>query len=249
MASKRQRKRKYKARRMASSKTIDHDLSGLSAGSHAREGRFVHRPSHTNPDGHGDVGEEVALPRSEVVTRRVENRERLLEVMRLVGPANLLAGAWFMCLRFDPDTYLESEQEPWVAYVEYLALQSLPVGLNVVSTVETGQRLLMMHEAFELTRSLFGDTVRLLTNDALEGDSEGEYEGLAHYQFKERMESLVVRGTGYTEHIGQVIRGCFSPVDEDCRRIFGFTGAEAVLLCRGVVDLMDTRAAIRQDGA
>ena len=167
--------------------------------------------------------------------------------MRLVGPADLLAGAWLMCLRFDPDTYRESEQEPWFAYVEYLALQSLSVGISVQSTVETGQRLPMTDEAFELTRSLFSDTVRLLVNDALEGHSEGEHDGLAHYQFKERMESLVVRGAGYAEHIDQVIRGCFSPVDEDCRRILGFTGAEALLLCRGVVDLMDTRAAMRQD--
>ena len=249
MASKRQRKRKYKARRMASSKTIDRDLSGLSAGSYAREGRFVHKPSHTNPDDHGDVREEFPLPKSEVVTRRVENRERLLEVMRLVGPPDLLAGAWFTHLRFDPDTYLESQQEPWFAYVEYLALQSLSVGLNVVSTVDPRERLLMMHKALGLTRSLFSDTVWLLVSDAREGHSEGEHEGLAHYQFKERIESLVVRGTGYTEHIGQVIRGCFSPVDKDCRRIFGFTGAEAVLLHRGVVDLMDTRAAMRQDEA
>ncbi len=247
MASKRQRKRKDKARRIASGKTTDRDMSGLSASSQGREARFLHRPSHTNPGDHGGVGEEIPLPKSEVGTRRGENRERLLEVMRLVGPVDLLAGAWLMCLRFDPDTYLESEQEPWFAYVEYLALQSLSVGLSVESTVERGQRLPMTDEAFELTRSLFNDTVRLLVNDALEGHSEGEHDGLAHYQFKERMESLVVRGAGYPEHIDQVIRGCFSPVDEDCRRILGFTGAEALLLYRGVVDLMDTRAAIRQD--
>ena len=58
---------------MASGKTIDRDLSGLSAGSHAGECRFVHRPSHTAPDDHGAVGEESPSARSEVVTG-TENR-------------------------------------------------------------------------------------------------------------------------------------------------------------------------------
>lgn len=98
-------------------------------------------------------------------------------------------------------------------------------------------RLLLTSEALDLARGLFIDTVLLYEID----DFEGEHQDLGHFLFQERLESLAVRGTGYPEHINRVIHGCFSPLDDVCRRILGFSAADATLLCNGVVDLLNSR--------
>ena len=245
MASKKQRKRKHKARRLASRRTHDRDLRGLLSDSLAAVGGLARTSSHTTDDEHDIDLEGFPPAKSMVETRRFEKRERLLEIIRMVGPVDLIACAWFMCLRVDHNTHIESEQEPWAPYIQYLALQSLPVGLDVESTVDHQDHLLLANEALELSRNLFFDSALLYAI----ADFDGEHQGLGLFLFKERLESLVVRGTGYAEHIDRVIRGCFSPLDDVCRRVLGFTAADATLLCDGVVDLLDSRTASLDDKA
>ena len=237
MASKKQRKRKHKARRRASRNTRDRDV--MFTDSLATAGGFVRTSSHTAVD--EGAGGSAGFPpvKSEVVARTVAKRERLLEIIRLVGPVDLVAGAWFMFLRMDPNTHIGSEEEPWAAYVQYLALQSLPDWPDVGSGVDPQDRLLLTREALDLTRGLFIDTVLLYWID----DFEGGHQDLGHFRLQERLESLAVRGSGYPEHINRVIHGCFSPLDDDCRRILGFTAADATLLSNGVVDLLNSRTA------
>lgn len=236
MASKKQRKRKHKARRRASRNTRDRVLSTDSL---ATAGGFVRTSSHTAVD--EGAGGSAGFPpvKSEVVARRVAKRERLLEIIRLVGPVDLIACAWFRYLRIDHNTHIDSEQEPWGAYVQYLALQSLPIGLEGESRVGPQDRLLLTNEALELVSGMFIDTALLYAIAGIEGG----HQGLGRFLFKERLESLLVRGSGYTEHIDRVIRGCFSPLDEACRRVFGFTAADATLISGGVIDLLDRRSA------
>ena len=239
MASKKQRKRKHKARRLASGKTHDRDLRGLPTDSLATVGRLAPTLNHTTDD-EQDVDLEGFPPaKAKVETRRFEKRKRLLEIIRMVGPVDLIACAWFMFLRVDPNTHIGSAEEPWAPYVQYLALQSLPDWPDVGSGVDPQDRLLLTNEALDLARGMFMDTAVLYAID----DFDGGHQDLGHFQFQERLESLAVRGTGYTEHINRVIHGCFSPLDDDCRRLLGFTAADATLLCNGVGHLLDSRTA------
>ena len=238
MAAKKQRKRKDKARRRASRKTHDRDLLGLPTGSLAAVGGLARTSSETAEE--HDVGFAGFPPaKSEVETRRFERRERLLEIIRMVGPVDLIACALFMYLRIDHNTHMESEQEPWVPYVQYLALQSIPIGLHAQSRLNPQDRLQLTNEALELASGMFIDTALLYTIAEIEGGDQG----LGDFLFKERLESLLVRGSGYAEHTKRVTLGCFSPLDDTCRRVLGFTAADAILLCDGVIDLLDERLA------
>ena len=239
MASKKQRKRKHKARRLASRKTDDRDLRGLATDSLAPVGGLARTSSHTTVNKHDTNLGGFPPAKSEVETRRLAKRARLLEIIRMVGPVDLIACSWFMYMRVDHNTHIESEQEPLAPYVQYLALQSLPVGLDVGSGVDPQDHLLLTNEALELARDLFIDTALLY---AIAG-FEGEHQDLGLFLFKERLESLLVRGSGYAEHINRVTRGCFSPLDDACRRALGFTADDAILLWDGVVDLLDSRTA------
>ena len=122
MASKKQRKRKQKARRHAARPRND-DFLALPTGFIAREGRFIHMRNDATPEEHEDFRAGLLAGKPEVEERLSENRERLIEILESVDPADLVARASLMYLHFDPNTYREWEDDRSPSHVEYLAFR------------------------------------------------------------------------------------------------------------------------------
>ena len=239
MASRKQRKRKQKARRQASRPHINNVLD-FPIGRVAVHGRFAHVSNNATPEEHAEFRATLLAAKPDIEARLSAARERLVEILRTVDPADLVARASLVYLNFDPNTYREWEDDRSPGHVEYLALQALAVGLDSSPTVHPAEAPQLTDEAIDLARSLFFDTEMLLVLRSLE-ESDDEGEPITDYQLKERLSSLGVRGTGYAEHHQRVIVGCFTPLDDLCKRVLGFTAANALEIHAGVVDLIECR--------
>ena len=243
MASRKQQKRKQKARRQAS-RPRKIDVLDLPFGRIAVHGRFARVSNTATPEEHAEFRAGLLAAKPDIKERVSANRERLVEILRSVDPADLVARASLVYLHFDPNTYLEWEDDRSPGHVEYLALQALAVGLDSTPTAHPAEAPQLTDEAIEIARSLFFDAEMLLVLHSLE-DSGGQGEPIADYQFKERISSLAVRGTGYAEHHQRVIAGCFTPLDDLCKRVLGFTAANALEIHAGVVELINGRVSER----
>ena len=239
MASKKQRKRKQKARRQAA-QTPTEGFSPLHALDLEQQGRLLRVRNEATVEDLAGFRESLLATRPDLEARVSVTRDRLLEILRSVDPADLVARASLMYLSFDPNTYLESEDDHSPSHIEYLALQALKVGLDSSSSAHPGEAVKLTSEAIDLVRTLFSDTQTRLMLLSLEA-SDPEREPITEYQLRARQNSLVVRGTGYSEHLERVIAGCFGALDELCMRVLGFTARDAMSIHAGVCELITDR--------
>ena len=218
--------------------------SGPSFGRIAIHGRFAHVSNTATPEEHAEFRAGLLAAKPDIEARVSEGRERLLELLRSVDPGDIVARASLVYLSFDPNTYREWEDDRSPGHVEYLALQALAVGLDSSPTAHPAEAPQLTDEAIDLARSLFDDVSMLYALRALE-ESEGAHDQITDYQLKERLSSLAVRGTGYAEHHQRVIAGCFTPLDDLCKRVLGFTAENALEILVGVVELINGRVSER----
>lgn len=87
------------------------------------------------PEEHAEFRDALLAAKPDLESHVSENRQRLLEILQTVDPADLVARASLMYLNFDPDTYREWEEDRSPSHIEYLALQALAVGMDSPSTV------------------------------------------------------------------------------------------------------------------
>jgi len=151
MASRKQRKRKQKARRQASRPHINNVLD-FPIGRVAVHGRFAHVSNNATPEEHAEFRATLLAAKPDIEARLSAARERLVEILRTVDPADLVARASLVYLNFDPNTYREWEDDRSPGHVEYLALQALAVGLDSSPTVHPAEAPQLTDEAIDLAR-------------------------------------------------------------------------------------------------
>lgn len=243
MASKKQQRRKQKARRRAS-RPRKIEVLDLPFGRNAQRGRFAHVSNTATPEEHAEFRAGWLAAKPDIEARVSAAKGRLVEILRSVDPADLVARASLIYLHFDPNTYREWEDDRSPGHVEYLALQALAVGMDSSPTAHPAETPRLTDEAIEIARSLFSDAGMLLVLRPLE-DGDGQGEPIADYQLKERLSSLGVRGTGYAEHHQRVIAGCFTPLDDLCKRVLGFTSENALDIHAAIVELINGQVSER----
>jgi hypothetical protein len=217
------------------------DLMALPGGYMARFGRFIAMGGTLSQEQHRALQEAVVSGTSDIRALQDERRSRLEEILNEADPADLVARASLTYLRVDPDTFKEWQDDRSPAHIEYLALQALGVGLGPprgLDPIRAGQ---LTFEALEIVRQMFQSASMLIVSEAVATSRERPEDPSIEYILKTRLESLGVRGSGYTEHLERVIRGCLDPFERECRELLGFTAADAIALLRGLVDVIEER--------
>ena len=191
------------------------------------------------------MGEALIAAIPEMEERRTQARERLLEILREADRPDLVAQAALTYQINDPETFKESENERQPSHLEYLALQAAGIGLADgirVDTIpaelayQTGEAMHLVQEIFVLSQML------LPIRSAKEiKEVKDEPSVLDEFQVGARLHSMGVRGSGYVEHLDRVAFGCFNPIEDDCRRVLGFTVREAIQLYDAIESLWSSR--------
>lgn len=181
----------------------------------------------------------------EAEDRRESNRSRLVTLLAETDRVSLLSQAAITYLAHNPDSFRESENDRFIPHIEYLSLQAAGVGLERDCSARISPEVLaeQTDEAIELVRAIFQDSIALLgLRGMADGPSADPDEAIRkQYQTKTRMESILVRGSGYLEHHERVVHGCLDPLDAECSALLGFTGSEAIQLGRAVPELWRER--------
>ncbi len=226
------------------------DFVELPFGDMARYGRLIKIENTVKPDEHAAMVDVFVGGADARRQKREDLRVRLLEILTEVDPVDLLARASLTYLPIDPDTYKEWESDRSPAHVEYLALQVL--GLGDISPRESDPHdaSRLTGDAIEIVREMFLETRTLITMQAVARRDEDSDDLTAEHAFRTRLEGLTVRGTGYYEHLINVIHACLDPFDNECRINLGFTATEALALTNGIAKLVSDRIwPLRQEAA
>ncbi len=178
------------------------------------------------------MGEALIEAIPDLEERRDQARTRLLEILREADRPNLVAQAALTYQINDPETFKESENERQPSHLEYLALQAAGIGLAAGIRVDTPPAELTSQtgEAMHLVQEIFALSQVLLpvrsARDVLKVKDEPST--LDEFQIGARLHSMTVRGSGYVEHQDRVAFGCLDPIEDDCRRLLGYTAREAM---------------------
>ena len=177
--------------------------------------------------------------------RRTQARARLLEILREADRPDLVAQAALTYQINNPETFKESENERQPSHLEYLALQAAGIGLAAGIRVDSSPAELTSQtgEAMHLVQEIFALSQVLLpiqsAREILEVKDEPSI--LDEFQVGARLHSMTVRGSGYVEHLDRVVFGCFDPIEDDCRRVLGFTAREATQVIEAIEELWTDR--------
>jgi len=207
----------------------------------ARFGRFLTAKATLSPDQHAQAVDGLLASEENQRREQSQRRERLIEILGKVDSIDLVARASLTYLHFDPDTYKEWESDRSPAHVEYLALQALGAGPSTPVGANPLEASRLTFEALDIVRALFKSASYLSVLDGIKARRQNPNDPTVEYMVKTRLESLVVRGTGYSEHLARVLQGCLGPFDRECRDLLGFTGSQALALTHGMADLISDR--------
>jgi hypothetical protein len=219
------------------------DFAKLPFGVMAQSGRFVHMQRTLSEEEHAEFRDAFTNSADEMLARQEQRRSRILEILTEVDPLDLLGRASLTYLHIDPDTFKEWESDRSPAHVEYLALQALSVEAGRKGPVDPARAMHLMMEAVQLSREMFSDASMLFVIDAVAAQRANPNDPTIEYVLETRLESLAVRGASYHEHLDRVLHGCFDPFDDDCRRLLGFTLADALALTKAWPLVIDERVA------
>ncbi|MFP5325995.1 MAG: hypothetical protein ACLGHT_00765, partial [Acidimicrobiia bacterium] len=210
-------------------------------GAMARFGRFVHMRTSMTEDEHAQLRDAFIESAEEMRSLQLERRSRILEILSEIDPLDLLARASLTYLHIDPDTFKEWESDRSPAHVEYLALQSLAVGEVDRASVHPAKAMQLTMEAISLSREMFSTASMLYVVEAAKAHRAAPDDPTIEYTLETRLESLAVRGASYDEHLDRVLHGCFDPFADDCRRLLGFTLADALAMVEAWPSVIDER--------
>ena len=192
-----------------------------------------------------DMREALIAAIPELEQERHQARTRLLEILREADRPDVVAQAALTYQINNPETFKESENERQPSHLEYLALQAAGIGLAAGSRVDTTPAELASQtgEAMHLVQEIFAVSQVLLpirsAREVLKVKDEPST--LDEFQIGARLHSMTVRGSGYVEHLDRVAFGCFDPLEDDCRRVLGFTAREAIQLYDAIESLWSSR--------
>lgn len=191
------------------------------------------------------LGEALIAAIPHLEEKRNQTRARLLEILREADRPDLVAQAALTYQRQDPEAFRESENERQPSHLEYLALQAAGIGLAAGIRVDTAPPDLagQTGEAMHLVQEIFALSQMLLPlRSAKEIRAVKDKPSVMdEFQVGARLHSMSVRGSGYTEHLDRVAFGCFDPIEDDCRRVLGFTAREAMQLYEAIEPLWSFR--------
>lgn len=234
-------KRRAKAKKHAAS-LQEVDVAELPMGVLVRQGRFISFQPTMTPEEHATFVRSFTEEQLKGLgERRGELVTRLADLLEGADLPELLACASLSYLRFDPDTYRDSENDQSPAHIEFLALQSLAHDHVSESPLRPGEVLHAASEAIDISRELFQVTSMMLTWESICQRGEGGDHQFADYVLRTKLHSLSIRGAAYPEHLVSVLHGCFDPVDAECRRVLGFTVSDALRLIEGATKLVNER--------
>lgn len=188
-------------------------------------------------DEHAEMVNALIESAEDIRREQQVRRTRLVEILQETDPVDLIARLSFNYLHIDPDTFKEWESDRSPARVEYLALQALGVGLSGPKQVDPRQLPELTDEAIDLVREMFRAASMLMVLEAIAARRDRPDDPTVEYVLKTRLEALAVRGAGYSEHLVRVLHGCLDPFEPECRKLLGFTCAEALALTHGIVSL------------
>lgn len=217
------------------------DFVEVPGGGMARFGRFVHMRSSVSEDEHAELRDAFIESAEEMRSLQLERRSRILEIFREVDPLDLLARASLTYLHIDPDTFKEWESDRSPAHVEYLALQSLAVGEVERESVHATKAMQLTMEAIHLSREMFSTASMLYVVEAAKAKRAAPDDPTIEYIFETRLESLGVRGASYDEHLDRALHGCFDAFEGECRRLLGFTLADALAVIEAWPSVINER--------
>ena len=194
---------------------------------------------------------------SDLEAKRDQARARLLEILREADRPDIVARAALTYQIHDPETFKESENERLPSHLEYLALQAAGIGLAAGTRVDTGPAELaeQTEEALILVQEIFAmSQMRLRIRFEKEiREVKDEPSALDEFRVGAILHSMLVRGSGYVEHLDRVAFGCFDPMEDECRRVLGFTAREAIQLVEAIevlwADRIDERAEVFREMA
>lgn len=225
------------------------EVMELPFGYMARFGRFITTQHTLSPEEHDRAIGALLANEEKERREQEERREQLLNILSRVDPFDLLARASLTYLAFNPDTDKEWEHDRSPAHVEYLALQVLGTGSPRSTTTDPAESSRLTFEALDVVRSLFKSASFLTTLEGLKARRAGVDAARVDYSVRARLESLIVRGSAYAEHLVRILHGCLDPFDKDCRSLLGFTASEAVTLTYGIPELIADRIQPRWEQA
>jgi hypothetical protein len=217
------------------------DFTETPFGYMARWDRFISMRNLLSPEEHDEMVTAFLSGAPDLRREQQARRTHLLQILNEADPVNLLVRASLTYLHMDPDTFKEWESDRSPAHIEYLALQALSIGLSAPKEVDPRREWELTGEAVQIVREMFRSASMLMVMDAIAARRDRPDDATIEYALKTRLESLGVRGTGYSEHLVRVIHGCFDPFDQECRRMIGFTASEALRLTDGIAGLISDR--------
>ena len=198
------------------------------------------------------LGEALIAAIPDMEERRTQARARLLEILREADRPELVAQAALTYQIHDPETFRESENERQPSHLEYLALQAAGIGFaaDIQGEVMPAEQAHQSGEAMHLVQKIFATSQMLLPIRSAKEMREVKDEPsiLDEFQVWARAHSMSVRGSGYVEHLDRVAFGCFDPMEDDCRRLLGFTAREAIQFVEAIEELWTVRTRERAEG-
>lgn len=237
--AKRQRGRSVPARRRLPGEPDD--FMETPFGYVARWGNRLELRNMLTREEHEQVVTAFLSTGDELRTEQEARRERLAAVLQEADAIDLLARIGLTYLQFDPDSFAESQNDRSPAHVEYLALQVLALNSFERKEIDLRRQAQLSGEALGIVREMFQGAQMLTIHAGVEGQRAAADDPTAEYMMRTRLESLGVRGSGYAEHLEQVIHGCFDGLDKECRALLGFTASDALSLGPAVARLMSRR--------
>ena len=191
------------------------------------------------------LGEALIAAIPDIEEERDQARARLLEILRESDRPDLVAQAALTYQINNPETFKESENERQPSHLEYLALQAAGIGLAAGIRVDTTPAELASQtgEAMHLVQEIFAMSLVLLPIRSARDirKVKDQPSVLDEFQVGARLHSMSVRGSGYVEHLDRVAFECFDPMEDDCRRLLGFTAREAIQLYDAIESLWHSR--------
>ncbi len=217
------------------------DYVDLPFGYMARRGRFNELRGTLSAEEHIKATDALIESAADLRAEQEQRRARLEEILREADAIDLVARASLTYLQFDPNTFKEWESDRSPAHVEYLALQALGVGDFEHKRIDPMRASRLTLEAIDIVREMFHAASRLIVIDGIAEHREQPGNPTVEFRLKTRLESLGVRGSGYAEHLTQILHGCLDPFEKECRELVGFTAREALTLVDGITDLVADR--------
>lgn len=207
----------------------------------ARWGRLLETRSTLSEDEHEAFVGAFLAGEADLRSEQQSRHNQLLDILNEADDVDLLARASLAYLTYDPDTYKEWETDRSPAHIEYLALQVLGIGHFQPKDVDPRRQTELTERAIDLARDLFRGAQTLTVIEMVKAHQAAPDDPTPEYVFKTRMESMMIRGSGYDEHLERVIHGCFDTLDQECLDLLGFTAGDALAIVPAVSDLINER--------